>query len=85
MELLVPFLVFCFMNVVTRALSVFGERGKYARMANVLGISPQAIRKWERAGRVPAERVLQVEASTGIPRHELRPDIYPPCDYQHAG
>lgn len=37
-------------------------------------ISPQAISQWKR---VPAERVLQVERVTGVPRHELRPDIYP--------
>jgi DNA-binding transcriptional regulator YdaS (Cro superfamily) len=38
------------------------------------GITPQAISQWNR---VPAERVLDVERITGVPRHELRPDIYP--------
>lgn len=38
------------------------------------GITPQAISQWDR---VPAERVLQVERATGVPRHDLRPDIYP--------
>ena len=28
--------------------------------------------------RVPAERVLEVERLTGVSRHELRPDLYPP-------
>jgi DNA-binding transcriptional regulator YdaS (Cro superfamily) len=37
-------------------------------------ISPQAISQWKR---VPAERVLDVERATGVPRDELRPDIYP--------
>jgi DNA-binding transcriptional regulator YdaS (Cro superfamily) len=27
--------------------------------------------------RIPAERVLPIEAITGISRHDLRPDIYP--------
>lgn len=27
---------------------------------------------------LPPEHVLKVEAATGISRHELRPDIYPP-------
>ncbi|GAN55223.1 hypothetical protein Tasa_041_018 [Tanticharoenia sakaeratensis NBRC 103193] len=31
--------------------------------------------KWER-GRVPAVRVLDVERITGIPREELRPDLF---------
>jgi DNA-binding transcriptional regulator YdaS (Cro superfamily) len=28
--------------------------------------------------RLPADRVLIVEARLGVPRHLLRPDIYPP-------
>ena len=38
------------------------------------GISAAAVSQWRR---VPAERVLSVERITGIPRRELRPDIYP--------
>ena len=37
-------------------------------------ITPQAIGQWRH---VPAERVLQVERVTGVPRHRLRPDLYP--------
>ena len=37
-------------------------------------ISQQAISQW---ARVPAERVLEVERVTGVPRSELRPDLYP--------
>jgi DNA-binding transcriptional regulator YdaS (Cro superfamily) len=47
-----------------------------AQLANELGVKSPAICKWER-GRVPAERVIDVEKLTGVPRHELRPDIYP--------
>lgn len=36
-----------------------------------------SILHWKRS-RVPAERVLDLEAVTGISRHEFRPDIYPP-------
>lgn len=36
-------------------------------------LTPQAISQWKR---VPAERAIDVEAVTGIPRQELRPDIY---------
>lgn len=48
-----------------------------ADLAARLGVQPPAVCKWER-GRIPAERVLDVERVTGIPRHELRPDLYPP-------
>lgn len=27
---------------------------------------------------VPAEFVLPIERETGVPRHDLRPDLYPP-------
>lgn len=54
--------------------------GSQKKLALVLGISVQAVNKWVRSGRVPAERVLAVEAATGgkVSRHLLRPDLYPP-------
>jgi DNA-binding transcriptional regulator YdaS (Cro superfamily) len=30
-------------------------------------------------------RVLDVERATGVPRYELRPDLYPPEEYREAG
>ena len=51
-----------------------GERGRKSRLAEALGISPGAITQWDR---IPAERVIDIERITGIPRHELRPDLYP--------
>lgn len=44
-------------------------------LARRLGVTPQALSQWRR---IPPLRVLDVERATGIPRHELRPDIYPP-------
>ncbi|MCK1718886.1 YdaS family helix-turn-helix protein [Bradyrhizobium sp. 141] len=44
-------------------------------------ITPQAIAQWKQ---VPAERVLKVEKATGIPRHRLRPDLYPCADQDVA-
>jgi hypothetical protein len=40
-------------------------------------VTPQAISQWKQ---VPAGRVLTVEKVTGVPRHRLRPDLYPPSD-----
>lgn len=50
------------------------EKGMQFRIARALGITRGAVAKWRR---VPAERVLAVEAITGISRHLLRSDIYP--------
>lgn len=47
-----------------------------ADFAARLGVQAPAISKWE-SGRVPAEWVLKIEASWGIPRHLIRPDLYP--------
>ncbi len=51
-----------------------GSVGGVRALARSLGISQPAISSWKR---VPADRVLSVEATTGISRSDLRPDIYP--------
>lgn len=48
-------------------------RGAASALARELKISRAAVAKWER---VPAERVVDVERITGIPREVLRPDIF---------
>lgn len=48
--------------------------GGLAGLAEPLGISMQAISQWDE---VPPLRVLAVERITGVPRSELRPDLYP--------
>lgn len=49
--------------------------GMIAKLAKDLEISRAAIYGWKV---IPADRVLQVEHYTAIPRHELRPDLYVP-------
>lgn len=52
--------------------------GGTTALARAVGVAPPTIHVWLRStGRIPAERVIAVEAATGISRHELRPDIYP--------
>lgn len=56
---------------VERAAKAVGSKSELARR---LGVAVQSIQQWSR---IPAERVSDVEKVTGIPRHELRPDLYP--------
>jgi DNA-binding transcriptional regulator YdaS (Cro superfamily) len=47
--------------------------GGVSRASEVLHISMQAVSKWKR---IPSGRIDQIERLTGIPRNEMRPDIY---------
>ena len=49
------------------------ERKLVRRIAEGLSLTTQAVYAWDR---VPAEKVVRVEEITGIPREELRPDLY---------
>jgi hypothetical protein len=53
------------------AIAVMGGRVELARS---LGIKYRAVLDWRRA---PAERLVQVERITGIPRQRLRPGSFP--------
>jgi len=53
-----------------RAIAVAGGVGALARK---IGIAQPSVSNWSR---VPAERVLTVEAVTGVSRVELRPDLF---------
>lgn len=62
------------MTSIERAVEAAG--GSQA-LAEKLGIKRQAVEKWVKQDRVPAERVLAVETATGVERFDLRPDLYP--------
>ena len=49
------------------------RRGLLAEVAHSLGVTRAAVVKWRQ---VPAERVVEIERITGIPRKQLRPDLY---------
>lgn len=55
------------------------EAGGLQELARKCGVRYQAVQKWRRNGRIPAERVLAVESATDgrVSRYQLRPDIYP--------
>lgn len=63
-------------SALSRALAAFDNN--QSRFAAAIGTSQQLVSYWVRnAKALPAEYVLKTEAATGIPRHELRPDLYP--------
>lgn len=61
-------------NAAKRAAKAAGSQSALAR---VIGCTPQNVQKWCATGRIPAERVLRIEALTGVSRHDMRPDLYP--------
>jgi DNA-binding transcriptional regulator YdaS (Cro superfamily) len=57
-------------KAITRAVKAAGTMDK---LAIALGISCPAISQWKR---IPPGRLVDIERITGIPREELRPDLY---------
>ena len=57
--------------VLREAIEAAGGPAAFAKAA---GVKLPSIYSWKR---IPAERVVRVEAATGIPRHRLRPDVFP--------
>lgn len=56
---------------------ILHSRGiKAANLARELGVDKAQVTRWSK-GRIPAERVIDIERATGVPRHHLRPDLYP--------
>jgi DNA-binding transcriptional regulator YdaS (Cro superfamily) len=49
------------------------RRGLPAKVAYGLGLTRASVLKWRQ---VPAERVVDIERITGIPREQLRPDLF---------
>ena len=62
----------------TDALKAAIEKaGGQTALAKAIGKTQGHISKWLERGHVPPECVIPIEKATGIPRHELRPDLYP--------
>lgn len=58
-----------------RIREIAGKAGGVVALSKALGRSRAAVTNWKR---IPSDHVLAVEALTGVPRQELRPDLYPP-------
>jgi len=53
-----------------KAIAAAGGAGGFARLLKVDRTLPY---KWVK---VPAERIIEIERLIGVPREELRPDLY---------
>jgi DNA-binding transcriptional regulator YdaS (Cro superfamily) len=52
-------------------------------VANSAGVTLAMWSRWETGARqLPADRVLDIEALTGVSRHDLRPDVFGPAPKQ---
>lgn len=55
------------------------------KFSALIAVSEAEICRWEQGmRRMPAERVTIISALTGIPKHELRPDIFEPPETEVA-
>ncbi len=64
-------------HLLIRAIQIAGSEAKLAEKA---GCSQVAINKAKRAGRVSAEMAVKIETAVGIPRQQLRPDLWPTAE-----
>lgn len=66
-----------------RAIEIAGSQSALSRLT---GISQSNYSRWLRlyGGRVSAEAAIAIEGAVGIPRHELRPDLWPRSDSRAA-
>lgn len=69
----------------TSAAAAIRAAGGQTSLARTLGIAQSTVATWLRRGNeLPAQYVIAVEKAYGIPRYELRPDIYPPEEHVPA-
>lgn len=55
------------------------------QLSNSVGTTTAYLRQVFLYNKKPGyQMVKKIESETGIPRHEIRPDIYPPEDYKKA-
>lgn len=63
------------MSPIELALAQFPSK---AAMARAIGVSPMAVRQWERRERIPLEHAVRIEQITdgAVTKEQLRPDVF---------
>ncbi len=72
------------LDALNNAISISGSQISLASSLTVLTgekVSQQRIAHWVKVGKVSATFAIPLEKVTGVPRYELRPDLYPPGEY----
>lgn len=57
--------------------------GSQNALADLCGVSPQAVSKWKESG-IPARHCRRIEARTGVPAAELCPEVFGPAPTEAA-
>ena len=67
-------------NALLKAVKLAGSQ---TALAKKIGVRQMYVWNWlnRSKGKVPGEYVLPIERATGVPRYELRPDLYPPNEF----
>lgn len=60
------------MDALTKAIATQGTVQAFAR---ALGLAQSTPCMWKMRGKIPAEHCPDIEAATGVPCEELRPDV----------
>jgi DNA-binding transcriptional regulator YdaS (Cro superfamily) len=63
----------------TRPLeTAIARAGSQSALARAIGVPQPYVWRWlrQRGGVVPAEAAIAIEKAVGVPRHELRPDLW---------
>ena len=55
--------------------TVLAKAGGPTALAKILGVVPSAVTQWRQ---VPAKHVGRIEATIGVDRRVMRPDLFPP-------
>lgn len=51
--------------------------GSPSALARAIGENVSTVHCWKHRGTIPPRKALAVSKVTGVPPHEIRPDIYP--------
>lgn len=51
-------------------------KGSQSALAREIGFTQGSVWRWLNGTQVPAEAAIAIEKSTGVPKTELRPDIF---------